>query len=69
MSTITLEVSRDGGRTYGTPMTRTVSDLDNPSRFAEWRRLGQGRDWVFRVSGAGKLVLLDCWIETEVARK
>lgn len=68
-STITLEVSRDGGRTYGSPMERTVSDRENPGKFAEWRRLGQGRDWVFKVSCSGKVALLNCWVETEVAAK
>lgn len=46
---ITLEISRDGGRTFGSPRPRTLGltgQYENP--IVKWQRLGSAKDFVLR---------------------
>ena len=46
---ITMEVSRDGGFTYGSPRVRTVGLVgQHPTPRVKWDRLGSARDFVLR---------------------
>lgn len=50
-ASVSLEVSNDGGETFGTAQAVTISASDTTQR-VRWRFLGQARDRVFRVSCA-----------------
>ncbi len=56
---ITLEVSNDGGFTFGTPLLRSLGDIGQWMRRIRWILLGTARDRVFRlrVSDAVPLVI------------
>lgn len=60
----TLEISYDGGVTFGSPITGRVL-YSNAAR--EWRRLGSGRDIVLRVrsTAAVKHVWMDAYVEMQ----
>lgn len=47
---VTLEVSRDGGRTYGNQLQVSIGKVGEYNRVAEFRRLGVGRDFVFKMT-------------------
>jgi hypothetical protein len=47
--TIMLSISRDGGHTYGMEMWTTIGRLSEFMMRAEWRRLGQARDFVLKI--------------------
>ena len=61
--TINLTWSDDGARSYGTPVPQTVGNAVNGQYL--WRRLGYGRDRVFRLdwSGTGEFALNGAWID------
>lgn len=48
---VMLQVSRDGGFTWGTERWKSAGALGQYRRRATWTRLGSGRDFVFRVRG------------------
>ena len=56
-----LQISRDGGHTWGEYLQTELGRRGEFNSRAEWRRLGQARDWVFkiRVSDPVKFVLTD----------
>ena len=45
-----LQVSRDNGRTWGNERWASLGKLGEYHRRAQWRRLGAGRDFVFRIA-------------------
>ena len=48
---VSMEVSRDGGRTYGSPRSRTVGRVGQySSPQCKWDRMGSAKDFVFRFS-------------------
>lgn len=47
---ITLEISNDGGKTFGTPITIAMGAIGDYTRRAKWNRLGRSRDRVFKVT-------------------
>lgn len=53
-----LQISRDGGHTFGSEMWTTLGAIGQYLQRAVWRRLGRGRDFVFRLrtSAAFKFV-------------
>ena len=55
--TIALDWSDDGGQTFGTPVNQTINNQSNGQYL--WRRLGYGRDRVYRLtwSGVGEFAL------------
>lgn len=46
---IMLQVSKDGGRSFGTELWTSMGKIGETKARAKWRRLGQGRDIVFKV--------------------
>ena len=62
---IMLTISRDGGHTWGNSMQVAMGKMGEFTRRAEWRRLGQARDWVFklRITDAVKVVIMAAVIE------
>ena len=66
---ITLEVSRDGGRTFGSPRPRTLGltgQYRDPQ--VKWQRLGSARDFVLRFTMTDNIpfVIASAEIETSV---
>jgi len=55
-----MRVSRDGGFTYGSWMSRSVGQIGEYSKRVLWNRLGQARSFVlqFRASDPIKWILL-----------
>lgn len=45
----TLEISRDGGHTWGNEKTASIGKIGQYSKRALFRRLGRAYDWVFRI--------------------
>ena len=68
---VMLQVSRDGGYTYGDEMWCKVGALGQYLRRAEWRRLGVSRSFVFkfRVTDPIKVVLIGAAAYTTQAAK
>lgn len=66
---LSLNTSRDGGRSYGGAEEQTVDATSDPPKRGEWRRRGMGRDYVFKVAArqGGKCVLLNAWLDAEVS--
>ena len=62
-----LEVSRDGGHSFGTQMWASLGAIGEFRTRAEWRRLGTARDFVFRltVTDPVKRVLVGAAIDAE----
>ena len=48
--TVWLEVSNDGGMTFGSPIQATIGKRGNYYNRARWQRLGSSRDRVYRVT-------------------
>ena len=68
---VMLQVSRDGGHTYGDEMWCKVGALGQYLRRAEWRRLGVARSFVFkfRITDPIKVVLIGAAAYTTQAAK
>ncbi len=66
---ITLQMSKDGGFTWGNPIFASIGRMGQYRARARWQRLGYGRDVVFRVSCdvPGKVVLLSAFLDIEPA--
>ena len=47
---ITLEISRDGGHSWGSPIHASIGALGQYRTRAQWARLGMARDFVFRLT-------------------
>jgi hypothetical protein len=62
-----LEISRDGGNTFGNPIYASGGRVGEYLHRVRWQRLGRGRDLVFRVTcdDPVTVVLLDAFLETE----
>jgi hypothetical protein len=58
-----LQVSRDGGHTYGNEMWRSIGAIGKYKARAVWNRLGRARDFVFklRVTDPVKTVFVAGW--------
>lgn len=61
-----LQVSKDNGHTWGNEMWTTIGKIGEYLTRAVWRRLGSGRDWLFRVrvTDPVKVVITGAAIET-----
>jgi hypothetical protein len=46
---VLLQISRDSGHTWGSWMETEVGKLGEYNSRAEWRRLGQARNWAFKI--------------------
>lgn len=64
---IMLQVSRDGGHTWGNEIWRSLGALGDYARRVVWNRLGRARDFVFRfrVTDPVKVTLLGASVEVE----
>lgn len=62
-----LEISRDGGFTWGNPIYASAGRVGEYLQRVRWQRLGRGRDLVFRVScdDPVNVVFLDAFLEVE----
>lgn len=60
---IMLQISRDGGRTWGSEMWRSFGAVGNYTARAIWHRLGRSRDWTFkfRVTDPVKTIFVAAW--------
>ena len=69
--TIYLQISRDSGHTWGGWMQTTLGKLGEYTSRAEWRRLGQARNWSIkiRMTDPVKFVLTDVALLTEELNK
>ncbi len=61
---IMLQVSKDGGHTWGAERWVSMGKIGEYAKRAKWNRLGQGRDWVFklRISDPVKRVVLGAYV-------
>ena len=64
---VMLTVSRDGGYTFGTELTRSLGERGKYKDRVRWNRLGQGREMVFRlrVTDPVPVTLLDMRADVE----
>ena len=64
--TIILKISRDNGHTWGNELWASFGNMGSFSSRAEWRALGQARDWVFklRITDPVKVCIIAAIIET-----
>lgn len=62
-----LEMSRDGGFTWGNPIYASAGKIGEYLQRVRWQRLGRGRDIVFRITCDDKVdvTFLDAFLETE----
>jgi hypothetical protein len=68
--TYILEISRDGGRTWGNEMWCELGAKGDYKQIAEWRRLGMARDFVFRLTmPEGKIAVARAFAEYEVLKR
>ena len=67
---VMLQISRDGGTTWGPELWKSAGKLGQYRYRATWRRLGFGRDLVFRVRGTDpvKTTILGANLEIEAGR-
>ena len=65
---LVLQISRDGGFTWGNPIYASMGKQGQYRWRARWQRLGYGRDLVFRVwcDDPVNVVFLSAWLNTEV---
>ena len=60
---VMMQISRDGGHTWGNELWRSFGRVGQYLYRAVWRRLGRSRDWVFkfRVTDPVKVVFVAAW--------
>ena len=65
---IVLQISKDGGQTWGNPIYATMGKMGQYRVRARWQRLGYGRDTVFRVivSEPVRCTILSAMLDYEV---
>lgn len=59
-----LQVSKDGGHTWGNERLATLGKTGDYLARAKWNRLGQARDWVFKLKVSASLfrAILGIWV-------
>jgi hypothetical protein len=65
--TLVLQVSRDGGHSWGAQLPAAIGRLGQYTVRALWNRLGRARDWMFKVrcTDPVKTVFVAAWARTE----
>lgn len=60
---VMMQISRDGGHTWGSEMWRTIGRIGKYLARASWNRLGQSRDWIFkfRCTDPVRVVFIAAW--------
>jgi hypothetical protein len=67
-SQISLSVSRDGGRTFGSPRDRTIGTVGQyRTPRVKWDRLGSARDFVFKFSMVASIPFTIAGVEIETS--
>jgi len=68
---IMMQVSKDGGHTYGVERWTTMGAIGAYKARANWHRLGLARDWVFklRITDPVKTVIISAVFEGEESNK
>lgn len=68
---VMLRWSNDGGHTWGNEHTAPMGAMGTYSTRVLWRRLGQGRNRVYEVSGTDpvKVAILDFYLAAEGERR
>ena len=63
---VMLQISKDGGRSYGNEKWRSLGKLGEYMTRIIWRRLGRAFDWVFkvRIVSTAKTVFIGSWVDT-----
>jgi hypothetical protein len=71
LPTVMIQISRDNGHTWGNEMWTDIGTQGDYQQRAEWRRLGQSRDWLFklRITDPVKVVLIRAVVEATVLNK
>lgn len=46
---VMLQISKDNGKSWGTELWKSLGKIGETRSRVVWRRLGQGRDWTFRL--------------------
>jgi hypothetical protein len=64
---VMLQVSRDGGQTWGSELWRSAGKIGEYGRRVEWRRLGTSDQWTFKIrfTDPCKLTLLSATINQQ----
>ena len=62
---VMLQISRDGGHTWGSELWRSFGALGQYKARAVWNRLGRARDWLFkvRVTDPVRTVFIAAWAQ------
>lgn len=65
---VVLEISNDGGQTWGNPIYAQLGAIGRWQTRARWARLGSSRDRVFRVTITDpvKVQMLSCMLDVEI---
>jgi hypothetical protein len=65
---VMLQVSDDGGETWGNPIYASIGKIGHYTQRARWNRLGYSRDRIFRVvcSDPVKFDIVSCMLDMEV---
>lgn len=68
---IMLQLSRDGGNSYGRELWVNLATMGDYTHYAEWRRLGIARDWVvkLRLTDPVKFVMTNAFADYEALNK
>lgn len=68
---IMLQISRDNGHTWGAEMWCPIGRMGEFTTRAEWRRLGQARDWIvkLRITDPVKTVIISAIAEVQELNK
>jgi hypothetical protein len=63
-----LEISNDGGRTYGPQLPVAMGDVDEFTKITRWQRLGSARKRAYRYSrtDANRQAWIDAYVEAEM---
>jgi hypothetical protein len=62
---MTLEVSKDGGHSWGSEKTRSMGKIGEYRKRVIWRRLGRAYDFVFRLRTTDpvKTTIVGAWVD------
>ena len=68
---VMLQISRDGGHTWGGELWTSLGSIGKYAQRAEWRRLGLSRDWLFklRLTDPVKPVVIGAYAEIRTANR
>lgn len=67
---IMLQVSKDGGNSWGAELWRSLGKVGETRKRVDWRRLGRGRDWTFklRITDDCKRTLMNASMDISAGR-